>query len=188
MFFIARVRLVYFISIATIGLPLAAILLFTKEHRVQRIIAFLNPQQDPDASYQVNAARSALLNGGLWGKGLGEGSKKLGGLPEAHSDFVFAVLGEEMGFLGVIFVLSVFAAFAFRGYAIALRSGDPFGYYLAFGCTTSIFYQALANIGVVSGLMPATGNSAALFLLRWVFYCCHSYYVRIGHQRSQEPW
>jgi cell division protein FtsW len=163
MFFIARVRLVYFISIATIGLPLAAILLFTKEHRVQRIIAFLNPQQDPDASYQVNAARSALLNGGLWGKGLGEGSKKLGGLPEAHSDFVFAVLGEEMGFLGVIFVLSVFAAFAFRGYAIALRSGDPFGYYLAFGCTTSIFYQALANIGVVSGLMPATGIPLPFF-------------------------
>jgi cell division protein FtsW len=163
MFFIARVRLVYFISIATIGLPLAAILLFTKEHRVQRIIAFLNPQQDPDASYQVNAARSALLNGGLWGKGLGEGSKKLGGLPEAHSDFVFAVLGEEMGFLGVIFVLSVFAAFAFRGYAIALKSGDRFGYYLAFGCTTSIFYQALANIGVVSGLMPATGIPLPFF-------------------------
>ncbi len=163
MFFIARVRLIYFISIATIGLPLAAILLFTKEHRVQRIIAFLNPQQDPDASYQVNAARSALLNGGLWGKGLGEGSKKLGGLPEAHSDFVFAVLGEEMGFLGVIFVLSVFAAFAFRGYAIALKSSDRFGYYLAFGCTTSIFYQALANIGVVSGLMPATGIPLPFF-------------------------
>ena len=163
MFFIAKVRLIYFISIATIGLPLAAILLFTKEHRVQRIIAFLNPQQDPDASYQVSAARSALLNGGLWGKGLGEGSKKLGGLPEAHSDFVFAVLGEEMGFLGVIFVLAVFAAFAFRGYSIALKSRNRFGYYLAFGCTTSIFYQALANIGVASGLMPATGIPLPFF-------------------------
>jgi cell division protein FtsW len=164
MFFIARIKLVYFIFLASIGLPLAAILLFTKEHRVRRIMAFLNPQSDPiGASYQVNAARDALTRGGLWGQGLGEGTKKLGGLPEAHSDFVFAVLGEEMGFLGVFFVIAVFIVFAARGYLVAVKSKDRFGYYLCFGLMTSILYQALLNLSVVSGLVPATGIPLPFF-------------------------
>ena len=164
MFFIARIKLVYFIFLASIGIPLAAILLFTKEHRVRRIMAFLNPQSDPvGASYQVNAARDALTRGGLWGQGLGEGTKKLGGLPEAHSDFVFAVLGEEMGFLGVFFVIAVFIVFAARGYLVAVKSKDRFGYYLCFGLITSIMYQALLNLAVVSGLVPATGIPLPFF-------------------------
>lgn len=164
MFFIAKIRFVYFILLAVVGIPLAVILLFTKEHRVQRLMAFLDPGKDPiGAGYQVNASRSALMNGGLWGKGLGEGTKKLGGLPEAHSDFIFAALGEEMGFFGVLFILAVFMAFAFRGYSAAVKSSSKFGYYLAFGLTTSILYQALLNIAVVSGLVPATGVPLPFF-------------------------
>lgn len=164
MFFIARIRFVYFILLAVVGLPLAAIMLFTKEHRVQRLIAFLDPMKDPvGAGFQVNASRSALMKGGLWGTGLGEGAKKLGGLPEAHSDFIFAVIGEEMGFFGVLFILGVFIAFAFRGYAAAVKSSSKFGYYLAFGLTTSILYQALLNVAVVSGLVPATGIPLPFF-------------------------
>lgn len=164
MFFIAKIKVVYFILLSVVGLPLAAILLFTKEHRVQRIIVFLDPMKDPvGAGFQVNAARSALMNGGLWGRGLGEGAKKLGGLPEAHSDFIFAVIGEEMGFIGVLFVLAIFIAFAFRGYAAALKSETKFGYYMAFGLTTAILYQALLNIAVVSGLVPATGIPLPFF-------------------------
>lgn len=164
MFFIAKIRFVYFLLLAVVGIPLAVVLLFTKEHRVQRLMAFLDPMKDPvGTGFQVNASRSALMGGGLWGRGLGEGGKKLGGLPEAHSDFIFAVLGEEMGFFGVVFIIAVFIAFAFRGYTAAVKSGSRFGYYLAFGLTTSILYQALLNIAVVSGLVPATGIPLPFF-------------------------
>lgn len=164
MFFIANIRIVYFLSLISVGLPLAGILLFTKEHRVQRIIAFLDPQSDPAGTgFQINAAKDALIDGGLWGSGLGEGARKLGGLPEAHSDFVFAVLGEEMGFLGIFFVITVFVFFAYRGYMIAYHSKDSFIYYFSFGLTTCIFYQAILNIAVVSGLVPATGIPLPFF-------------------------
>jgi cell division protein FtsW len=87
----------------------------------------------------------------------------LGVLPEAHSDFIFAVVGEEMGFIGFIFILILFTIFAYRGYMIALRIKDNFMYYLAFGITTSIFLQALLNMAVVSGLLPATGIPLPFF-------------------------
>lgn len=164
MFFIANIRFIYFLFLSSVGLPLAGILLFTKEHRVQRLIAFLDPEKDPiGASFQINAARDGLIRGGLWGTGMGEGAKKLGGLPEAHSDFVFAVLGEEMGFLGVLFVIVVLVFFAYRGYAIAFHSKETFSYFLSFGLTSCILYQALLNIAVVSGLVPATGIPLPFF-------------------------
>ncbi len=164
MFFVAGIRIVYFIMVGSVALPLAVILLLTKEHRVQRIISFLNPQVDPiGAGYQVMAARAALVRGGVWGKGLGLGAKKLGGLPEAHSDFVFAVLGEETGFIGVIFVIIIFIAFAVRGYMIAVGCRDRYSHILAFGLTTSLVLQALFNIAVVSGLVPATGIPLPFF-------------------------
>jgi cell division protein FtsW len=164
MFFIANIRLIYFFLLLSIGIPLGGILLFTKEHRVQRLIAFLHPESDPiGAGYQINAAKSALVKGGLWGTGVGEGAKKLGGLPEAHSDFVFAVLGEEMGFLGVLFVIAIFGFFAYRGYLIAYHGKDKYVHYLAFGITTCVLYQALLNIAVVSGLIPATGIPLPFF-------------------------
>jgi len=164
LFFIARIRIIYFLLLSAVGIPLSLVLIFTKEHRVRRILAFLNPDMDPvGAGYQVNAAHAALVNGGFWGVGLGEGTKKLGGLPEAHSDFIFAVLGEEMGFLGILFVLALFAVFAFRGYSVALKSANRFNYYCAFGITTCILFQALLNIAVVSGLVPATGIPLPFF-------------------------
>ncbi len=164
MFFITGIRLIYFILAGSIAVPLLVILMLTKEHRVQRIISFLNPQVDPiGAGYQVISARAALVRGGLWGAGVGLGAKKMGALPEAHSDFVFAVLGEETGFIGVIFVLTIFIAFAVRGYMIALGCSDKYGFYLAFGLTTAIVSQALFNIAVVSGLVPATGIPLPFF-------------------------
>ncbi len=164
MFFIANIKLIYFIFLGTAVIPLGGILLFTKEHRVRRLIAFLDPGVDPvGAGYQINAARSALMNGGFWGAGLGEGTKKLGGLPEAHSDFVFAVLGEEMGLLGIVFVLALFGLLAYRGYKISLERKDLFGYYLGFGITTALIYQVLLNSAVVSGLVPATGITLPFF-------------------------
>ncbi len=164
MFFVSGIRLSYFIFLATTVVPLAFILVFTKEHRVQRIIAFLRPELDPSGTgYQVLAARDALVKGGLFGVGLGRGTEKIGGLPEAHSDFVFAVLGEETGLLGVIAITAVFVLFAVRGYGIALRSKDSFSFLLGFGCVTAVFFQAMFNIAVVAGLVPATGIPLPFF-------------------------
>jgi len=164
MFLIAQVRILYFILLSLLFVPLGAMLLFTKAHRVQRLMAFLNPLADPSGSgYQVIAAQTALISGGFWGRGLGRGVKKLGGLPEAHSDFIYAVVGEEAGLIGAIFVLALFLVFAWRGYSIVLKAEDNFTRYLAFGITSSIILQALLNISVVTGLVPATGVPLPFF-------------------------
>ncbi len=166
LFYIAGVKYGYFLFIFTALVPLGGMLLFSREHRVRRLIAFLDPASDPvNAGYQVLSARQALSNGGFWGAGIGLGSRKLGGLPEAHSDFIFAVLGEETGILGVLFIIILFLALAVRGYGLALkfRENNLFAYFLAFGLTTSILYQALVNMAVVSGMIPVTGITLPFF-------------------------
>ena len=164
MFFIAEVRILYFFLFTVICTPLIFLLLFTKEHRVLRLIAFLNPQVDPSGSgYQIIASQNALINGGILGTGLGKGIMKLGKLPEAHSDFVFAVVGEEIGFIGILFIVSIFLVFAWRGYLTSFRSDDHFNYYLAFGITSLILFQSILNMSVVAGLVPATGVPLPFF-------------------------
>ncbi len=164
LFFVARVRLRYIFLMFAAALPVGVYLLFSKEHRIRRILSFLEPGRDPvGADYQILAAKNALLKGGFWGTGIGQGTRKLGGLPEAHSDFVFAVLGEELGYLGVVLVVLLFLAFAYRGYAIAGRREDGYGFYLAFGATTCVLFQGLLNMAVVSGLVPATGIPLPFF-------------------------
>ena len=163
-FFIGRVQFRYFVALALVGVPLAAMMIFTRVHRVERVIAFFNPEADPTGfGYQVLAARQALTSGGLTGLGLGQGVRKLGDVPEIHSDFVFAVVGEETGLIGVAIVLALFVAFASRGYQIAGMAQDRFDAYLACGITTSVTVQAFANIAVVAGLLPATGIPLPLF-------------------------
>ena len=163
-FFIANVKMIFFIFLGIITLPLAGIMLFTKEHRVERLITFLVPEQDPSGTgFQIIASKLALAHGGFWGQGLGRGMKKLGGLPEVHSDFLFASLGEEVGYLGIVFIVLLFLLAAGRGYIIALGSKDRFGYYLGFGLTTAILYQAFFNMAVVVGLVPATGIPLPFF-------------------------
>jgi len=164
LFFIARVRLGHLFLMLALSLPAGAYLLFSKEHRIQRIISFLEPGRDPaGADFQILAARNALMKGGFWGTGIGQGTRKLGGLPEAHSDFVFAVLGEELGFLGVALVVFLFLVFAHRGYGIARRLEDFYGFCLAFGATTCVLFQGLLNMAVVSGAVPATGIPLPFF-------------------------
>jgi cell division protein FtsW len=164
MFLVAQIRMLHLLLLSVLVLPLGGVLLFTKTHRVRRLMAFLNPLADPRGSgYQVIASQTALSGGGFWGRGLGKGIKKLGGLPEAHSDFIFAVVGEESGFVGAVFVLLLFVLFAWRGYGIAFRGTDSFHRYLAFGLTTVVFLQAMLNIAVVAGLLPATGIPLPFF-------------------------
>jgi cell division protein FtsW len=164
MLFVARVRIRFFVGLALVIVPLTVILLLTREHRVLRILAFIDPELDRFGSgYQVLAARTALENGGVWGAGVGQSLQKYGSLPEPHSDFVFAIIGEEFGFVGILLILGLFTAFAVKGYQIALRTTDTFKSLIAFGVTSAILLQALLNMAVVRGLVPATGIPLPFF-------------------------
>ena len=163
-FFAAGVKLRWFGLTIILLAPLVGISLFTKEHRIERILTYIKPEEDPTgAGYQILASLSSLRHGGFSGTGMGLGTHKLGVLPEAQSDFIFAVLGEELGFLGVAAVIAMFAVFAWRGYRIARQAPSVFLRLLAFGLTTSVLLQAMVNIAVVSSLVPATGIPLPFF-------------------------
>ncbi len=122
-------------------------------YRRARILAFLNPWDDPQGSgFQIIQSYLAIGSGGLFGLGLGNGRQKLFYLPEAHTDFMAAVIGEELGLVGFTLVILAFGLIAVRGFAIAMKSPDPFGYYLGLGLTSLISLQAAINLGVVTGL------------------------------------
>lgn len=160
LFFLAGMKIRYFSLLFLMVMPMAGMLIFTKEHRVRRLIAFIDPTSDPvGAGYQVIAAQDAIKAGHFWGNGLGRSVEKLGGLPEAHSDFIFAVFAEELGFLGVLFAIALFIALALKGYSLAMSYAetDRFAFLLAFGLTSCIVFQAFINMAVVAGMLPATG-------------------------------
>lgn len=164
MFFMAGVPILHFLYLILTAVPVSMIFLFTKPHRVERLIAFINPETDPIGSgYQVIAAQAALRNGGLWGLGVGRGVKKLGGLPEVYSDFIFASTAEEVGFIGVLCIVLLFAGFGARSLVKGWKNGGSYDFFLSFGLTISILYQALFNMAVVSGLVPATGIPLPFF-------------------------
>jgi len=163
-FYLAGMRYRYFLAAITMIIPISTILIFTKEHRVRRLVSFLRPEWDPlGAGFQVNASREAIVSSGFWGKGIGEGTRKIASIPEIHSDFIFSSYVEETGFLGVLLFFALFAAFAFLGYRTALKSSTMFGRLLAAGLTTMIISQALLNVAVVSGALPATGIPLPFF-------------------------
>ena len=163
-FFLAGMRYRYFIAAVAMILPVSALLVFTKEYRVRRLVSFLRPEWDPmGAGFQVNASRDAIISSGFFGKGIGEGTRKLASIPEIHSDFIFCAYVEETGFIGILLFLALFAVFAFLGYTAALRSQSVFARILAAGLTTMIVLQMLLNIAVVSGALPATGIPLPFF-------------------------
>lgn len=164
MFFLAGLQMRYFLPLLIFGGPLALIFLFTRSYRVERIISFFNPESDPTGmGYQILAARRALMEGGLWGRGWGGGIRKLGQVPEVQADFILAVLGEEGGFWALLILFSLFAFLAWRGFQLCFRTEDRFHFYLAFGLTASLILQFLVNAGVVSGTIPATGLTLPFF-------------------------
>jgi len=130
----------------------------TAPHRVARLFNFTDPQSDPDsAGFQAIHGMMALARGGFWGVGLGGSRQKWGSLPEAHTDFILAVIGEELGLLGTFVVLILLIVLAFAGIRIASRTNDPFVRYTAAGITIWIMSQAVINIGMVLGLLPVIG-------------------------------
>jgi cell division protein FtsW len=136
----------------------AAYVLLREEYRWRRVMAFLNPWDDPlGDGFQLIQSTIAVGAGGVFGRGLMAGVQKLFYLPEPHTDFIFAVIGEELGLVGSLATLACFGVIAWRGMRIALRAQDPFGTFVALGLTTMIVVQAFVNISVVLGLLPTKG-------------------------------
>ncbi|WP_057114367.1 putative lipid II flippase FtsW, partial [Mycobacterium tuberculosis] len=136
----------------------AAILAVSAGYRSDRVRSWLNPENDPqDSGYQARQAKFALAQGGIFGDGLGQGVAKWNYLPNAHNDFIFAIIGEELGLVGALGLLGLFGLFAYTGMRIASRSADPFLRLLTATTTLWVLGQAFINIGYVIGLLPVTG-------------------------------
>ncbi|WP_408955844.1 stage V sporulation protein E [Natroniella sp. ANB-PHB2] len=145
-------------SLVAMGIPGLLYMIISEPYRRDRLLAFLDPWQDPlDTGFHIIQSLYALGSGGLFGMGLGRSRQKFFYLPEPGTDFIFAVLGEELGFIGTFIIVTLFFLFAWRGLQIALYAQDLFGSILAVGITTMITLQAVINIGVVTGSMPVTG-------------------------------
>ncbi|MDR2144268.1 MAG: FtsW/RodA/SpoVE family cell cycle protein, partial [Treponema sp.] len=163
-FYMAGLRIRFFIGAAAIFLPLSAYFILTRDHRLRRFISFFKPEWDPlGAGYQVRSSLLTVSSGGFWGKGIGQGTRKIASVPEVHSDFIFSSLAEEAGFIGVLLLFVLFAVFAFAAYRNAFRDSDTFRKLLSFGLTTSILTQILLNVAVVIGAVPATGVPLPFF-------------------------
>jgi cell division protein FtsW len=164
LFFLAGVRYRYFVCGAIMLIPVSAFLVLTKEHRLRRVISFILPNWEPQgAGYQVSASLLSIGSGGLLGKGFGQGTRKIASVPEIQSDFIFSSFSEETGLVGVVLFYALFAAFTVRGYRAAFRCKDMFRRLLGCGLVTMISSQALLNIAVVSGAVPATGLPLPFF-------------------------
>ena len=148
----------YFAAVALASIPALAGIAIAAPYRMRRVTSFLNPEADPLGNgFQILQSLIAVGTGGLTGMGLMQGVQKLFYLPEPHTDFIYAVIGEEMGLVGTTLVLVAFIVITWRGLRIALRSPDPFASFLAMGLTAMIAVQAFINISVVLALMPTKG-------------------------------
>ncbi len=144
----------------------AGLALFSQSYRVKRILSFLYPSLDPSGlNYQINNSIEAIASGGLFGKGIGNGYYKKGILPEVQNDFIFSHLSEELGFIGILFLIVLLILFTHIGYKIAKRNykKNNFFSYVSFGITTSIVLQAIINMMVVTSLLPPTGIPLPFF-------------------------
>lgn len=158
MMLVAGVRVTYLAASAVAALPAIYFLVASVGYRRKRIMAFLNPWSDRYGSgFQIIQSLVSFNEGGIFGRGLGEGQQKLFYLPEAHTDFIFSVLGEELGLVGVMAVIILFAVFFWRAIVIGLRAPDLFSRYFAFGLAIFIGVQGLFNFCVVMGLLPTKG-------------------------------
>jgi cell division protein FtsW len=136
----------------------AALVISQNAYMHARLLAFMHPWHDPgNSGYQNVQALLSLGSGGIWGKGLGQGTEKILYLPEAPSDMIAAVIGEELGLIGIVVTALAFAAFAVLGFRVAMRTRDPFGKFLATGITCLVTGQAVVNLGAVLGFLPLTG-------------------------------
>ena len=158
MVFAAGLNYRYIVGTALAALPVVAVVAMGASYRRRRLLTFLNPWQDPlGDGFQIIQSLIAVGTGGVTGKGLMNGVQKLFYLPEPHTDFIYAVISEELGLIGATAVVLCFCVITWRGLRVALRAPDTFGAFLALGLTMMIAVQAFVNISVVLGLMPTKG-------------------------------
>ena len=156
--FAAGARFKHLGVLVATGIPMIIFFIFSEEYRKERLLSFLDPWSDPlDTGYHIIQSLLALGSGGIFGVGLGQSKQKFFYLPEPGTDFIFAVLGEELGLIGTFLVLVLFFLFAWRGLKIATNVPDMFGSMLAVGISSMVIIQAMINIGVVTSSMPITG-------------------------------
>lgn len=150
-----------------VGIPAMIVLIIKEPYRLQRVITFLDPWKDATGDgWQVIQSLYAIGSGGLFGVGLGESKQKFLYIPEPHNDFIFSILGEEIGFIGCAAVLILFAIFIWRGVLIAMKAPDMFGSLIAVGITSLVAIQVIINVAVVTSSMPATGMPLPFFSYR----------------------
>ena len=158
MMFVAGVRVVYLVTSVGALLPFAYVYMMSATYRTERWLAFLHPwEHASDQAYQIVHSLMAFGTGGVWGTGIGKGLQKLFYLPEPHTDFIFSVIGEELGLVGVLCVLFLYVLILWSGLSIAKNTYDLFGSYLAMGITAAIGLQVCINLGVSLGLVPTKG-------------------------------
>ena len=158
MLFIGGVRVRHLLATALLALPVLAYVMMTAEYRLRRLMTFVDPWSDATGSgFHIIQSLIAFGSGQLLGRGLGESRQKLFYLPEAHTDFIYSVIGEELGLLGALAVLALFGVIIVRGLRLTAKIEEPFDQYLAFGLTVLLGLQALIHMGVVMGLMPTKG-------------------------------
>jgi len=158
--FVSGARVAHLLGLLLAALPAVCLLVLKVAYRRRRLDAFLDPWQDPlGKGFQMVQSFLALGSGGLWGRGLCESRQKLFYLPTPHTDFIFSILGEELGFAGTFSVVVLFGFLIWKGFAIARRCQEPFGKLLATGLSLLLGFQAVINIGVATGLFPTKGTT-----------------------------
>jgi cell division protein FtsW len=162
--FIAGMRIKHLILTLLVTLPAGIVMMILEPYRRARLFAFTNPWEDMHGiGYQIVQSMVALASGGVFGSGLGEGTQKLFFLPAPHTDFILSVLGEELGFLGILFIVALFGFWIWRGYTIAMATNDDFGFLLVVSAVSLMGLQAIVNMGVAMSVFPTTGIALPFF-------------------------
>jgi len=158
MMFVGGVKLTYLLSSCVLGVVAGAFIITHAGYRARRLMSFLDPwQYSSDAGYQIVHSLMAFGSGGWWGAGIGNGVQKLFYLPEPHTDFIFSVIGEELGVAGVLLIILLYLLIVWKGIRIARHAPDLFGCFLAVGLTAALALQICINMGVTLGLLPTKG-------------------------------
>jgi len=156
--FVAGARMPHLVAVVLATAPFIAFEILASPYKRARILAFIDPWKDPqNTGFHIVQSLLALGSGSIFGVGLGLSRQKFFYLPEQYTDFIFAIVGEELGLLGALFVIALFLCFAYRATKIALSAPDQFGFFLVVGCTALIVIQAFVNIGVTTSSWPVTG-------------------------------
>ena len=162
--FVAGANLKFFFSLGVLGVIGVVVLIIIAPYRLERIISFINPWSDPLGSgFQIIQSLYAIGPSGLFGYGFLKSRQKHFYLPEPQTDFIFSIIAEEFGFMGIIIVSTLFLIIIYKGFKIARNSKDLFSKYLSFGITFELAFQAMLNLMVVTGLIPVTGVTLPFF-------------------------